>query len=127
MKEGDTYVENTTPLYLTNSSYQNYYNNYGYGDGGEAYLLDRSYVKLRNISLTWNLPRAWVKKAYLSNVALTVFCNNVFTWTASGNRYIDPETTTVSQNSYGDLATQFGELYANPSCRTFGANLSVTF
>ena len=127
VKDGDTYVENTTPLYLTNSSYQDYFNDYGYGSGGEAYLLDRSYVKLRNISLTWNLPRTWVKKACLSNVALTVFCNNVFTWTASGNRYIDPETTTVSQSSYGDLATQFGELYANPSCRTFGANLSVTF
>ena len=53
--------------------------------------------------------------------------NNVFTWTASDNRYIDPETTTVSQSSYGDLATQFGELYSNPSCRLFGCNLNITF
>lgn len=121
------YVENTTPIYQTDGSYQKYYNDYGYGYGGEAYLLDRSYVKLRNISLSWNLPRAWVSKLSLSNVALTVFCNNVFTWTASSNTFIDPETTTISQSSYGDLATQFGEMYSNPACRTFGANLSVTF
>ncbi|MGN0054072.1 MAG: SusC/RagA family TonB-linked outer membrane protein, partial [Bacteroides sp.] len=121
------YVENTTPLYLTNSSYQNYYNNYGYGDGGEAYLLDRSFVKLRNISLTWNVPQKWVKAMSLSGLSVTAFCNNVFTWTASDNRYVDPESTTVSQASYGDLATQFGELYTNPSCRIFGCNLSVKF
>lgn len=127
VKSGDTYVENTTPIYQTDGSYQKYYNDYGYGNGGEAYLLDRSYVKLRNISLTWNLPRLWTSKLSLSNVALTVFCNNVFTWTASSNTFIDPETTTISQSSYGDLATQFGEMYSNPSCRTFGANLSVTF
>ena len=127
VKSGDTYVENTTPIYQTDGSYQKYYNDYGYGYGGEAYLLDRSYVKLRNISLTWNLPRLWTNKLSLSNVALTVFCNNVFTWTASGNTFIDPETTTINQGTYGDLATQFGEMYSNPSCRTFGANLSVTF
>ena len=127
VKVGDEYVENTTPIYQTDGSYQKYFDSYGYGNGGEAYLLDRSFVKLRNISLTWNLPKAWVSKASLSNVALTVFCNNVFTWRASSNLFIDPETTTINQSLYGDLVTQFGELYANPSCRTFGANLSVTF
>ena len=127
VKVGDEYVENTTPLYQTDGSYQKYFNDYGYGSAGEAYLLDRSYVKLRNISLTWDLPRAWVKAISLSNVSLTLFCNNVFTWKASSNLFIDPETTTISQQTYGDLATQFGELYSNPSCRTFGANLSVTF
>lgn len=122
-----TYSENTTPIYQHNGSYQNYFNNYGYGSGGEAYLVDRSFVKLRNISLTWSVPKKWVHAMSLSNVALTVFCNNVFTWTASDNYFIDPESTTVSQAAYGDLATQFGELYANPSCRTFGCSLSIKF
>ena len=34
--------ENTTPIYLNDGSYQDWYNNYGYNLGGEAYLLDRS-------------------------------------------------------------------------------------
>ncbi len=121
-----TYSENITPIYMTDGSYQDYYD-LGEIYGGESYLIDRSYVKLRNISLTWNLPRKWLRHIYLTSVSITAFCNNVFTWTASGNRYIDPETTTVSQASYGDLATQFGELYANPSCRIFGCNVSIKF
>jgi TonB-linked SusC/RagA family outer membrane protein len=126
--QGDgTYVENTTPIYPHNSSYQNYFNRYGAGEGGELYLVDRSFVKLRNISLTWNVPKRWVRSMSLNNIALTVFCNNVFTWTASDNYFIDPEATTISQAGYGDLATQFGELYSNPSCRVFGCNLSIKF
>ena len=122
-----TYSPNTTPLYQNNGSFQNYFNNYGYGYGGEAYLVDRSFVKLRNVSLTWNVPKKWVHAMQLSDLSLTLFCNNVFTWTAADNRYIDPESTTISQASYGDLATQFGELFSNPSCRVFGCNLNITF
>ncbi|MCD7721605.1 MAG: SusC/RagA family TonB-linked outer membrane protein [Prevotellaceae bacterium] len=122
-----TYSENTTPIYLTDDSYQTFYDSYGAFEGGEKYLIDRSYVKLRNLSLTWNVPKKWVRAMTLSNISLTAFCNNVFTWTAKGNRYIDPEGTTVAQGSYGDLATQFGEMYVNPSCRIFGLNLSIKY
>ena len=116
-------TENVTPIYLNNSSYQDWYNDYGYGHGGEAYLLDRSYVKLRNITLAWQLPKAWVTKAYLSDVTLSIFCNNVFTWTAKDNTFIDPEASTIGN----DLEGMFGELYANPACRTFGFNVGVKF
>lgn len=127
VSNGDgTYSENTTPIYQVNGSMQNYYD-VGYGQGGDSYLIDRSFVKLRNISLTWNVPKKWTRALLLNDISITAFCNNVFTWTASDNRYIDPESTTVSQNSYGDLATQFGELYCNPSCRIFGCNLSIKF
>jgi hypothetical protein len=116
-------TENTTPLFMSDNSYQTYFNDYGYGKGGEAYLIDRSFVKLRNITLSWTLPRAWVSKIYLSDVTVSAFCNNVFTWTASDNYFIDPEIS-----SYGnDLEGQFGELYSNPSCRVFGCNLNVKF
>ncbi len=118
---------NTTPIVYTDGSYQDYFNDYGAGLGGEFYLLDRSYVKLRNISLSYNLPRKWLNPLYLSSVNVGVFVNNVFTWTAKDNRFLDPENTTVSQAAYGDLATQFGELYSNPSCRTYGFNINVKF
>lgn len=120
-----TYSPNNTPIYLSNSSYQDYFNNYGWGNGGLAYLLNRSYVKLRNISLTWNVPRKWVRSMFLTELQLTAYCNNAFTWTAKDNLYVDPESTTVA--GYGDLAYGFGELYSNPSNRTFGFNLKVKF
>lgn len=122
-----TYSDNTTPITQLDGSYQLYFNDYGYGYGGEAYLIDRSFAKLRNISFTYSLPNKWVRSMSLSDISITAFCNNVFTWTASDNYYIDPESTTISQGSNGDLATQFGELYANPSSRIFGCNLSVKF
>ena len=123
--EDGSYSPNTTPIYQYDGSYQTYFNDYGYGSGGEAYLMDRSFVKLRNISLTWNLPKKWVRAMQLNALSLTAFCNNVFMWTASDNRYADPESTTIS--SADDLGSQFGELYNNPSCRVFGCNLNITF
>lgn len=122
-----TYSENTTPIIQADGTMQYYYEQYGYGQGGEALLVDKSFVKLRNISLTWNVPQKWVSAMQLSDLSLTLFCNNVFTWTASDNYFIDPESTSISQADYGDLGTQFGEMYANPSCRIFGCNLSVKF
>ncbi len=120
-----TYRENTTPIYVANSSFQDYFNNYGWGAGGEAYLIDRSYCKLRNISLSWNLPQKWMSSIHLNEIVLTAYCNNPFIWTAKDNRYVDPESSTTTDS--GDLGYGFGELYTNPSCRTFGVNLKVTF
>ena len=117
------YVENTTPIYTFDGSYQDYFNNYGAAQGGEFYLLDRSYVKLRNITLAYTLPKSIVSKLYLSDITVSLFANNLFTWTHKSNRYIDPETS-----SYGnDLEGLFGELYSNPACRNFGFNVGIKF
>ena len=121
--DNGNYVENTQPIYLNNSSYQNWFNNFGAGEGGEFYLLDRSYVKLRNITLAYQLPKSIVSKLYLSDITLSLFCNNVFTWTHKANKYVDPEGSTVGN----DLSGMFGELYVNPACRTFGFNVGLKF
>ena len=117
------YIANTTPIYITDGSYQDYFNDYGACQGGEFYLVDRSYVKLRNVTLAYTLPKSLVSKLYLSDVTLSVFANNLFTWTHKSNRYIDPDTS-----SYGnDLEGLFGELYSNPACRNFGFNVGIKF
>lgn len=115
---------NTTPIHLSDGTYQDYFDGTGWGLGGEAYLIDRSYIKLRNISLGYSLPRKWLATTKLSELSLSLFVNNVFTWTAKNNNYVDPENTTVTG---GDLAAQFGELYTNPGNRTFGFNIGVKF
>ena len=119
------YAENTTPIYMTNSSYQLWIGD-GAGTGGEYNLINRSFVKLRNISLTWSLPAKWTNAISLSRVSVSAYCNNVFTWTARDNRFIDPEGTTISQTN-GDLAVQFGETEINPTSRLFGCNISIQF
>ncbi|MBQ4209773.1 MAG: TonB-dependent receptor, partial [Prevotella sp.] len=103
------YVENTTPIFLGGGDlgygdYQGYYNDYGWGQGGEAYLLNKSFVKLRNITLAYQLPKSLVSKLYLSDITVSLFCNNVFTWTHKSNTFIDPEGSTTGN----DLEGQFG-------------------
>jgi len=123
LNEDGSYSENTTPIYQTDGSYQDYFDTYGWGQGGEAYLVDRTFAKLRNVSLTWNLPKKWLKPIALRDIAITAFANNLFMWTAKDNYYVDPESSTTGT----DLAGNFGELYTNPSCRVFGCNLSIKF
>ncbi len=118
-----SYVENTVPIYLADSSYQNYFDISGGTQGGEFYLVDRSFAKLRNVTLTYTLPKRWVKAVNFSDVSVSAFCNNAFTWVAADNYYVDPESSTTGT----DLSGMFGELYTNPSCRVWGFNLNVKF
>ena len=122
---GTTTFDNTTPLSMTGSTIQDYYDKRGGVEGGESFLTPRSYVKIRNITLSYTLPYKWIKTVKLSGASIGVFCNNVFFWTDKANRFIDPENTSYAE--YGDLSAQFGELYCNPSCRTWGMNLNVKF
>lgn len=120
-----SYVENTTAISYSDGTLQTFMDERGTFYGGENYLVDRSFVKLRNISLSYTLPRYISNMARLSDVTVGVFCSNVFTWTHKANRYIDPENTAYAMD--GDLAAQFGELYCNPSCRIWGVNLGLKF
>ena len=119
--ETKQYVENTTPIYLYNSSLQNYFDDYGAGQGRLFYLVDRSFVKLRNISLSYDLPKKWIGP--LQGVSLSAYVNNAFTWTAKDNYFVDPEFT----NQGTDRGGLFGETYVNPACRIWGFNLNVKF
>lgn len=117
------YTENSTALKLPDGSYQDYFNLYGYGQGGLAYMVDRTFAKLRNITLSYTLPKKWVRATQLSNISVSAFVNNAFIWTAKDNYYIDPESSTTGS----DLRGQFGELYVNPANRIYGFNLSIKY
>ena len=116
-----TYSENITPIYLNNSSYQSYFDVYGAGEGRLFYMVDRSFVKLRNVSLSYTLPKKVIGP--FQGITLSAFVNNAFTWTAKDNLYIDPEST----NHGTDTAGLMGETYVNPSCRIWGFNLNIKF
>ena len=112
------YVENTTPLDPTQI--------YTYWEAGgplcsESFVVDKSYVKLRSVVLSWDLPKKWLAKTPLKGVKVSLFGNNLFLWTPSSNTFIDPELTSFGN----DLDGNFGEYSANPSSRKFGFNLNV--
>lgn len=115
-----SFVENTVPVaYGQISDYWN-----AGGDRMGSYeLVDKSFVKLRSVSLGWDLPKKWLTKTPFQNIKVSVYGNNLFVWTPSDNTFIDPEMTSFGN----DLEGQFGEWTANPSSRKFGFNLMVKF
>ena len=120
-EEGNTiYVENN--IALTPTQIYNFWNNGGFLSD-EAFLVDKSYVKLRSIILGWDLPKKWLAKTPLQGARISFFGNNLFVWTPSSNTFIDPELTSFGN----DLSGNFGEYSANPSSRRFGFNLNVKF
>ena len=114
------YVENTIALNPT--QIYNFWNNGGFLSD-EAFLVNKGYVKLRSVVLTWDLPKKWLAKTPLQGVKLSLFGNNLLLWTPSSNTFIDPELTSFGN----DLEGNFGEYSANPSCRKFGFNVNVKF
>lgn len=65
---------------------QNYYASY-YTDAGYS---DASYIRLKNMSLSWSIPQTWRDKLKLQNARLYVQGQNVLTFTHY--KGLDPET-----------------------------------
>ena len=114
------YAENNIPLYGTNL--YSYYDN-GTTDMESFALIDKSYVKLRQVVLSWDLPTKWFKGSFVQGMRISAFGNNLFVWTPSSNTFVDPETSSFGN----DLTGNFGEYTANPSSRKFGFNINVKF
>ncbi len=114
------YVDNNTPLNAT--SIYKFWNDGGL-ELGAGDLIDKSYIKLRAITLSWALPKKWLANTFLTDVRLSAFGNNLFLWTPAENTFVDPELTSFGN----DLRGNFGEWSANPSSRKFGFNVSVKF
>jgi hypothetical protein len=62
-------------------------------------VFSADYIKLRNISLAYNLPKAMVTKVGLASARLTGQVNNLWYASAAGDD-IDPETYSLNSGSY---------------------------
>ncbi|MCW3082253.1 SusC/RagA family TonB-linked outer membrane protein [Segetibacter sp.] len=86
------------------------------------HILDASYIKLRELNLTYGLPRDLLARTPFGSASISLFGNNLWIKTAKENRYVDPEI-----NSAGATNTQGFDFTAQPSVRNYGVNLKVTF
>lgn len=81
----------------------------------DVHVRDADYVKLRNIALSYNLPREWMHHAGLGGVKITAQVNNLWYWSAAGDD-IDPEAFSVNSGTR-----------SLPVPKTFLLGLSVNF
>ena len=115
------YVENSTPITMNNM--QDYYYFTNNPISIRNYLIDRSYVKLREVALYYTFPKEWFKTSLISKIEIGFVGRNLLLWTPKSNNFIDPENT----NFGNDLAGEFGEDLGGPSVRSFNLNLKVSF
>ncbi len=85
----------------------------------EAHTFDASYVKLRQLSLTFDAPQEWANRLSLSGIQLGLIGRNLGMWGVDENLDIDPETGFDASNAQG---FEYG---AMPSARSIGFTVTV--
>ncbi len=88
---------------------------------GESSVYDASYIKWREIALTYSVPKRMLKNIGVNNISLGLNVRNLLILYKKVP-HIDPET------SFGNSTGQQGLEYAQtPPTRTYGMNLNIKF
>jgi TonB-linked SusC/RagA family outer membrane protein len=117
-----TYEENSTPIYggaVPDFYYQTSNKGYVY----QNLILDRTYFKVREVTLSYTLPKSISNKFGSSRAIVTLYGRNLLTWLPSSNQVVDPEVSNLGT----DLGSEFGEFRTSPPLKYYGASLKVTF
>jgi TonB-linked SusC/RagA family outer membrane protein len=88
------------------------------------WIFDNNYVRLRNLTLGYSLPKSMIGKIGLSNVRLYLSGDNLLTFGSAKKRYTDPETGVTGNNYNGNSVTDNG--YPN-SRRVYMGGIQVSF
>ena len=111
-----TFRQNTTQI-----TAENYFDDlYGLGKA-EFVVFDASWLRLREVALTYALPKALTDKTFFGNVELGLNARNVFLY-APNVPHIDPEV-----NAQGQSNSQGLEFNSLPQSRTYGGSIRLTF
>lgn len=88
----------------------------------ELYIIKNSYVKLREVSLSYAIPVKWASKLSAKKIQLSVYGRNLLYFYRT-IKDMDAEQTTAGSRWFQTL-TNAG---TNPSTRTYGVMLRATF
>jgi len=92
----------------------------GFGDVGEPFIMDGSWIKMREVSLSYNFTEAFVKDLGLTNLSLSVSGRNLFLWSAIDG--FDPENNLTGASRGRGL-----EYFSNPGTSSFLTTLRLQF
>ncbi|MFH1160720.1 MAG: SusC/RagA family TonB-linked outer membrane protein [bacterium] len=118
--QGQAYLVSTGATNTTRIAASNY-GAFGYSRlPNKAFVYDASYVKLRQVSLSYTLPSKLLNKTFITGITLTAVASNL--WIIFKNMpHADPESGLGAGNLQGYST---GSL---PSTRDFSLNLKFTF
>ena len=86
----------------------------------EANIFDASYVKLREITLSYNLPKEWIRRIGLASASISLAGRNLLIIHKNVPN-IDPETAFNTGNAQGL------ESLSLPTTRSYGFNINLKF
>ena len=88
----------------------------------EGNIFDASYIKLREITMSYDLPKNIVEKTFFNSISIGIEGRNL--WIIKDHiPHVDPEV-----NFFGSSLTGEGvEFQSVPSTRSFGMNVKLTF
>jgi len=92
----------------------------GFGDVGEPFIMDGSWIKMREVSLSYNFTEAFVQDLGLTNLSLSVSGRNLFLWSAIDG--FDPENNLTGASRGRGL-----EYFSNPGTSSFLTTLRLQF
>ncbi|QKZ12132.1 SusC/RagA family TonB-linked outer membrane protein [Spirosoma sp. KUDC1026] len=99
---------------------QNYYGSSGYRNITENFVYDGSFVKLRQFTLGYNLPRSILGKTPIQAASLSLVARNLLILYKNVPN-VDPESNFNSGNAQGL------EMFGVPPARSYGLNLNIRF
>ncbi|MEI7502789.1 MAG: TonB-dependent receptor, partial [Paludibacter sp.] len=118
------YIENKVAIAGFSNTMNQYYNQtYKAGVGGAYALIDKTFFKLRELSISYTLPKSILANTFVNSVDISLVGNNLFLWTPNSNLFVDPEMTTFGN----DMAADYGDYGATPSTRSLGFNVKLGF
>jgi TonB-linked SusC/RagA family outer membrane protein len=93
----------------------------------DRYMMDVSYVRLKNLQFGYNFPKNIIKKMGLSQMSVYFSAENLWTWSPLHKYTKDFDVVTVCYGSDSDLGGKEGDGYNYPTMRTFSFGLQIGF
>ncbi len=116
-----TYTENTTPISKV-AYWQQYWNAQNTYIEREN-ILDKTFLKLREVYINYSLPAKALKATKLNNISFSLIARNIGLWTPASNHHVDPESTNFGTGIEGE----FGEFGITPSVGSIGFTFKAGF
>lgn len=101
----------------------------------DHYLLNASYIRLKNLTIDYNFPKKWVEKIHMQNARIYCSMENLWTWSPMFKHtdMFDPEVITVGDSDFDSTGSSYsglsgvGQGMSYPMLRTFTFGIGLTF
>lgn len=120
-----TYITNTNVAIANGNGNNGFWTDGINRDVTSNYVTSGDFWKLRELSLSYDIPSATIAKTrFIKGATISVQGRNLFLWMAKDNLYTDPEYSSAGVDNNGIGITS---LDSAPPSRFYGATLSLKF